>query len=51
MREMPDRRRSKISNVEQAVDAYGKFVDKYYNGDKAVIKNEESGDVSESKDQ
>ncbi|HPC27591.1 MAG TPA: hypothetical protein PKX17_02575 [Candidatus Methanomethylicus sp.] len=40
----------KISNVEQAVDAYGKFVDKYYNGDKAVIKNEESGDVSESKD-
>ncbi|MEM2128761.1 MAG: hypothetical protein QXX77_00290 [Candidatus Methanosuratincola sp.] len=23
-----------ISSVEQAVDAYGKFVDKYYGGDK-----------------
>ncbi len=41
----------KISSIEQAVDAYGKFVDKYYHGDKAVEKNEESGDLSESKDQ
>lgn len=35
----------KVSRVEEAVDAYGKFVDKYYGGEKTVNHNEKSGDL------
>jgi len=31
-----------VSSVEQAVDAYGKFIDKYYGQGKSVKVNEES---------
>jgi transcription elongation factor Elf1 len=31
-----------VNRVEEAVDAYGKFVDKYYGGEKTVSHNAES---------
>jgi len=36
-----------VSHVEEPVDAYGKFVDKYYGGEKPVKPDEESGKPSE----
>jgi len=36
-----------VSYVEEPVDAYGKFVDKYYGVGKPVKTNEESGKPSE----
>ncbi len=34
-----------VSYVEEAVDAYGKFIDRYYGSEKPVTKSEEGGDV------
>jgi transcription elongation factor Elf1 len=38
-----------VSLIEEPVDAYGKFVDKYYGLVKSVKSNEESGKTSELK--
>jgi transcription elongation factor Elf1 len=35
-----------VSHIEEPVDAYGKFVDKYYGLGKPVKPNEESGKTS-----
>jgi transcription elongation factor Elf1 len=39
-----------VSRIEEGVDAYGKFVDKYYGSEKTVTENEEGRKPSELKD-
>lgn len=39
-----------VSRVEEAVDAYGRFVDKYYGSNKTVNSDEEGRDLPELKD-
>jgi len=42
----------KVSRVEEPVDAYGKFVDKYYgSGDRTEDNNEQSGGLPKPKNE
>ena len=40
-----------VSRVEEPVDAYGKFVDKYYGSERTDDDHEKSGGLPEPKDQ
>lgn len=40
-----------ISAVEQAIDAYGKYIDRYYGQEKSVSNDEKSGDLPKRTDQ